>query len=692
MSSSDHNDESGDELDDNISPTLFWVEAVDEESGKSYFFNRKTRERTWAKPECLVRLEKEDLLDPNDPLQIKDNWLEGCHDSGRVFYYNRVTNATSWKRPDIFTFDEPINKIEKKDVRDGIADLGDPKKWTQATDRRTGRTCYVHSDTGATSWKKPKGFDELHEQTTNEPEKVEVVNKEEILIEISDAPENPNEREMIVLRKNSELRTKQMLRISDDEDDDSQDDEVVIEEVKEWEIPQRSQSLFRISVTEKIFDFTKTNQNWFGRGKKVDLDELLTFRKELIKAPLLRKNRHYTAEAIQMFKNIMSYMGDRPSSKNDIGHVRKLIRNTLSLPDTMKDEVFLQIAKQLSGHPILSNCIKGWELLMVVLASFPPSRSMVPSLEDFLNHHINDPHVDTEIKRIACICMDRIEMIRQRGARELPPSEEEILKDCSSTPFIIKVYTLDKSVRSIEINPFSSIQDLKKAMLTKTGLSFGEPFAIFEQNYKNEENFITDNKRVMDVYAGWKEDKLAEGPDPYRFMFKAKLILKTTNPRLLDDEDALHLFYVQAVHDIVHGRYPAEARDCPSLAALFLQANFGDFRSEEHSLEWISSHLPDLVPNNLLLDRNGKLHEKTVDAMAQKVLTKYTKLTSISTQEAIISYLDYVQNWPLYGATFFNVEQNFRDDEPVELRLAITSDAIILAHRDSSVCCFFKLF
>ena len=40
----------------------------------------------------------------------------------------------------------------------------------------------------------------------------------------------------------------------------------------------------------------------------------MEWKKSLIKKSLLKENRHLDALAIQLFKNLMSYMGDRKSS------------------------------------------------------------------------------------------------------------------------------------------------------------------------------------------------------------------------------------------------------------------------------------------------------------------------------------------------------------------------------------------
>lgn len=69
--------------------------------------------------------------------------------------------------------------------------------------------------------------------------------------------------------------------------------------------------------------------------------------------------------------------------------------------------------------------------------------------------------------------------------------------------------------------------------------------------------------------------------------------------------------------------------------------------------------LDSLVPE-AAISPPGKKASKKADQkrleISQKIIAKYSKLSGISQLEAKHSYLDYVQEWPLYGATLFIVE------------------------------------
>lgn len=57
--------------------------------------------------------------------------------------------------------------------------------------------------------------------------------------------------------------------------------------------------------------------------------------------------------------DIMSYMGDRKSSKPGFAHAIKLLANAMGHPADFRDEVYLQLVKQTSDNPKTSvHCAK----------------------------------------------------------------------------------------------------------------------------------------------------------------------------------------------------------------------------------------------------------------------------------------------------------------------------------------------
>jgi hypothetical protein len=673
-----------------------WAEVQDKKTGRTYYYNKATKETRWTKPE-----ENETADAASNPANDEpSNWVSSTDkSSGRKYYYNKVTKETRWSKPPCFTGDADAAPLEASRQNNDEEDLGDPKKWKRVIDSKSGRAYYYNSETKQTSWKKPKGFDQANQSSADMFKDSGIEFPVKAAVKPADGPPKPAVPKA-PLPANSPPKPagkKSEAKEEDSDAEESPNEEGSDEEGADGDDKSKEKARKMLDDDEvdestsggTKFRFSKHRKGLMNRilhiGGAHDEKTLLSYKKSLIKKALLKQNREYDQEAVQSFKNIMSYMGDRKSHKSDVGHVKKLIQNGLTAPETLRDEIFLQICKQVTNHPNLSHAIKGWELMALLLGCFPPSVSMKPFLDEFLSTGVRDEANDAEIKRLAQMCQQRLEKIMIFGPRSEAPSSNEIKKDQSGGMLSLKVYTLDNAFRTVDADCFTQVKEIKKAVIQKLGLSYSVPFSLFEFSKENEERILDEEVRILDVVSAWeriaKEKKIAQ-IEPYRLVFKAELVLKTSDKNLIEDEEALNLMYMQSVFDVVNEKYPAEAKDCPSLAALHLQSSFGDYNASVHTIDWLSERLPELMPPTIL-NQGKKKNPAAVAEAAQKVLTKYTKLAGVSANEAKLSYLDYVQDWPLYGASFVTVEQKQLKDYPPYIKVAVTCDAILLVHPET---------
>jgi len=185
-----------------------WIEAVDETSGQTYYYNTVTQETSWEKPspdtpaedpvdgnggiqdsmvdesgadvnadEPATKTVEAETIDPED--ELPSDWVETVDEAtGQENYLNTATQETSWEKPSIsfsdtgeaivnneheVAVDEMIgndsdeaSETESVREKEKQEDYALPREWIEAVDESSGQTYYYNTVTQETSWEKPK--------------------------------------------------------------------------------------------------------------------------------------------------------------------------------------------------------------------------------------------------------------------------------------------------------------------------------------------------------------------------------------------------------------------------------------------------------------------------------------------------------------------------------------------------------
>ncbi|KAI9485231.1 MAG: Rho GTPase activation protein [Benjaminiella poitrasii] len=159
--------------------------------------------------------------------------------------------------------------------------------------------------------------------------------------------------------------------------------------------------------------------------RAVPMNELLCWTKDSIKQPLLLSNRDSCKDALKCFKTLQMLMNDRPRPRhfNFIEQLQSILSCGITRGQ-MRDEIYVQICRQLSKNPRIESTRKGWEILCVVCMTFPPSKN----LESYLHHFVRQHHQNKNSQLViqSHYVTAKLNRICTRGARGKVLSTAEI--------------------------------------------------------------------------------------------------------------------------------------------------------------------------------------------------------------------------------------------------------------------------
>jgi hypothetical protein len=174
------------------------------------------------------------------------------------------------------------------------------------------------------------------------------------------------------------------------------------------------------------------NLNRKGVGKtQTTIEKVSNWKKDLIKLSLLsHPETDVEKAAVQVFRNITGYMGDRSSKKSKLQHIKKIYDMVQKHSNSkFQDEIFCQVCKQTNKNPSLASTINGWEIMMLCLAVFPPSANLMMYLMAYCASVVESVRSnDPKVLKFAEVCLHNVQKITTLGRQMETPSDEDIEK------------------------------------------------------------------------------------------------------------------------------------------------------------------------------------------------------------------------------------------------------------------------
>ncbi|KAG6378343.1 hypothetical protein JVT61DRAFT_14068 [Boletus reticuloceps] len=198
----------------------------------------------------------------------------------------------------------------------------------------------------------------------------------------------------------------------------------------------------QFSESDYARQYFSTHRRGFLFRRRVPVVQMMTWQKAPLTSPLLTLNRPLKTDAVKIFKVIQHIMGDRERERPvgipvHNGSTSSLPMNSMGLLEEerwllgeglthgeLRDEIYCQLMKQLSGNPNPESVFKGWQMLCVLLIAFPPSKNFETYLRSFILQRISQSEGRVDV--MAKHCLRRLSAISKKGPRGKPPSVAEI--------------------------------------------------------------------------------------------------------------------------------------------------------------------------------------------------------------------------------------------------------------------------
>ncbi|CAG9318559.1 frmB [Blepharisma stoltei] len=466
--------------------------------------------------------------------------------------------------------------------------------------------------------------------------------------------------------------------------------ETEIEQVTSWSYEEAFPQFEAIPISEAAMQTHMSNEkiglvrefpfeaycelNFRGKtswGVKVPLTDILSFSSNVIKKPLLKMNSKYHKSARQTFKNILSYMKERSSSRPSIHHANKLLKIGMESPPEICDEIYCQLVKQTNNNPKIKSTLRAWTLFGICSGVFAPSPNLRLPL---LNHLVKIVENESqEISSKTCYCITRLEKIYQNGSRLVHPTEMELKCMKAMRPIPIKVYLMSGSYICMLIESYDNSNDLKCAVLRRLDISVSKfsYFGFYEycEASELEERYIEDCELILDIISKWNEN---ENPEAFKLVLKIR-VWYTPGPK---DIGSLCLLHIQSVFDVISCKIPVSLKIALLLGALKLHIDMGNSKQLD---AFLYQRLFNYIPERLI-------HLLAKEDWIAKLLQKRMSFDKYSKIEAQRKYLEVLSSEPLYGSNMFYLISYDLNEEitmlPYDVLLVINSNGAMIYTRD----------
>ncbi|XP_051774892.1 LOW QUALITY PROTEIN: unconventional myosin-XV [Erpetoichthys calabaricus] len=266
--------------------------------------------------------------------------------------------------------------------------------------------------------------------------------------------------------------------------------------------------------------------------------------------------------AAQNFMNVMRFMGDQPTVKHQ--SMMDCVYSILQLgkeKESLRDEIYCQLIKQVTSNPRQQSSSQGWRLLYFITGIFACSENLWP----YVTRYLRDVSHDQSLQAIASMCEENLQQSQIYGGRRHLPTPLEIEAFLNGeTSRGITIYLPGKVEHTHKIHMFSVANEMLTELCRQMGVI--QPFEIKEfcicANYKQGQTVrpIRPDEYLMDFIVD--DNSVTLGFQ--RVIWK--------EPLHFDSDLYLEVHYRQVLSDYLEGKLLLNTSDSYEQEAAVLAA------------------------------------------------------------------------------------------------------------------------
>ena len=199
--------------------------------------------------------------------------------------------------------------------------------------------------------------------------------------------------------------------------------------------------------------------------KEMSYVDILKLEKSEISKPLLNMNNVNDIEtAKQMFRNLLSYMKIRKSSKEPILHAKKILLLVRQANPIIKDEAYLQVYKQLHDNHEYDSYMAAFKMLAILSSCFvPDNKDIYMFILKYLYEEMKDNKNNLVLNHIKYI-FQRMLKTKEHERKNVPCKEElEFIEFLRPIPIVVHLF--DGNKISVNVESYTSIKEVKEKVI-----------------------------------------------------------------------------------------------------------------------------------------------------------------------------------------------------------------------------------